>query len=108
MDTTQHQGPVTITGFTRDQLYSEYVDRNGYRDGVSVERLAHDSLLLIGFEVGTVPQIATGRFARLTVTDAGEWLYRKFDAFGGAALNAGATTDDDIARLIAWVSEAGS
>ena len=108
MDTTQHQGPVTITGFTRDQLYTEHVDHNGYRDGASVERLAHDSLLFVGFEVGTVPQIATGRLARLTVTDAGEWRARSFDAFGGSAVNAGVTTDDEIARLIAWVSEAGS
>ena len=108
MDTTQHQGPVTITSFTRDQLFSEYVDRNGYRDGVSVERLAHDSLLFVGFEVGTVPQIATGRLARLTVTDAGEWRARSFDAFGGPAVNVGVSSDDEIARLIAWVSEAGS
>ena len=97
-----------ITGFTRDQLFSEHVDRNGYRDGVSVERLAHDSLLFVGFEVGTVPQIATGRLARLTVTEYGYWRHRSFDAFGGASVGAGITTDDDIARLIAWVSEAGS
>jgi len=108
MDTKQHQGPVVITGFTRDQLFSEYVDRNGHRDGVSVDRLAHDSLLFVGFDVVDGQRLATGRLARLTVTDAGEWRARSFDAFGGPAVNAGVTTDDEIARIIAWVSEAGS
>ena len=97
-----------ITGFTRDQLYTEHVDRVGYRDGVSVERLAHDSLLFVGFDVVDGQRLATGRLARLTVTEDGDWRARSFDAFGGPALNFGVTTDDEIALLIAWVSEAGS